>query len=319
MVTPSRTKHDESKQAITRAQGERELNPSQTHAAFEGHRERVTESSRWERLYPIHMGPGRESWSLTFTFAPELGDVTQLFPLALGGPYASDRHGVHAARDQKITLKHDSVALRIEGTKLPAWDGGVQDAILRTIASELLPSLVGAEMDRWTDTPFEDLPRRFTKSEARALVGRLIAHSGLVRVEWEMDYFSRAECANPDLEVHFHDPKQCHCTSARWHEANRFAWMPPGTYRATAAARVFSQPLARWTTENARANEILWVSPTLPVELRPSRVYRFAVGLAAERRELTEEERRFIQDPMARLASPRAALHLRLVSETSAA
>jgi len=92
------------------------MEASRIHDAFEGHRERVTESSRWERLYPIHMGPGRESWSLTFTFAPELGDVARLFPLALGGPYASDEHGVHAARGQKITLKHESVTLRIEGS-----------------------------------------------------------------------------------------------------------------------------------------------------------------------------------------------------------
>ncbi len=180
------------------------MESSQTQAAFERHREHVTESSRWERLYAIHMGACRESWTLTFTFAPELGDVARLFPQPLGGAYASDGHGVHVAGPQKVILKHDSVTLHIEGTKLPAWDGGIQDAILRTIASELLPFLVDAEMDRWTDTPFEDLPKRFTKSEAWALVGRLTAHSGLVRVEWEMDYFSKAECANPDLEVHFH-------------------------------------------------------------------------------------------------------------------
>jgi hypothetical protein len=287
--------------------------------AFEGHHARGQELARWELLLPLYLSTVAESNTLTFTFAADLGAMDRLFPTAFGPPYTVDGKRAHCAEGRRIFIKGSEVRIEMhtKDSKPAPWDSGVQDAVLRTIVTELLPSVTGAQTSRWTDSPFEEHdPAPLGPDAARKLLLRITAER--VFVEFDVDYFAPGEAANPDLEIHVHDADG-RCTEARVSTVavrSGGSWVPAGTQKVTAVARVFSQGLSRWTRERKRAHEVLWQSPTLIVELQPMRTYRFAVGVARALRVLTEEERRFLQEPEARLDSPRELLDLRLVKES---
>lgn len=287
------------------------VQPDAVQAVMQNHLAQVDEPSRWEHRYPIRMGPGWESWTLTLEFDPAVGDLAELFPIA--APYALNDRGDFVAEGKWIRICDAELSLSIAGTQLPAWDEGVQDAVLQTIATELLPFLQAATLDRTTDSPFEDLPSHWKGDQAAALVTKLAGDGRLVQVEWEIDYFRRPQCANPNLEVHFEGARHRHVASAREHALDDLVHVPVGAYEATAVARVSAQPLARWLTNGKRFNEILWTSQPLEVEIVSGFRYRFAVGLRPSKRFLTPAERRFMEDPRAKLPAPRQILHLHLL------
>jgi hypothetical protein len=288
--------------------------------AFEAYRAQGPELARWELVLPLRLG-APEGNRLSFTFASELGDVARFFPATLGAAYSTNGSGSHSASGRSVSFKGNRIAIGMSTTDShPApWDGGVQDAVLKTIATELLASLVSAERWRWTATPFEENdPPPMDAEQARALVLRITEER--VFVEFDVDYFLPGESANPDLEVHFHRGETCTqvCASTVPVRAGG-SWVPTGVNKVTAVARVSSQPLARWPRstnwKKSRAHDVLWQSPTITVDLRPMRVYRFALGIPRDQRVLTEEERQFIVQPDATLEKPRELLELRLVNE----
>jgi hypothetical protein len=298
------------------------VDPARVQAAFATHRARGPELARWELLLPLRLGAPEKN-HLSFTFASDVGDVARLFPATLGAAYSTSGSGSHSASGRSVSFKANQIAIGMSTTDShPApWDGGVQDAVLKTIATELLASLVSAERWRWTATPFEENdPPPMDAEKARALVLGITEER--VFVEFDVDYFLPGESANPDLEVHFHHGETCTqvCASTVPVRAGG-SWVPTGVHKVTAVARVSSQPLARWPRatdwKKSRAHDVLWQSAALTVDLRPMHAYRFAVGIPREQRVLTDEERRFIVQPDVKLGQPRELLQLRLVKENA--
>ena len=298
------------------------IDPARVQSAFETHRARGPELARWELVLPLRLGAPEKN-HFTFTFASDLGDVARFFPATLGAAYSTNGSGSHSASGRSVSFKGNRIAIGMSTTDShPApWDGGVQDAVLKTIATELLASLVSAERWRWTDTPFEEHdPPPMDAEHARAFVLRITEEH--VFVEFDVDYFLPGESANPDIEVHFHHGERCTQVCASTFPVRaQGSWVPTGVQKVKAVARVFSQPLARWpqTTnyKRSRAHDVLWQSPTITVDLRPMHAYRFAVGIPREQRVLTEEERQFISQPDAKLEQPRELIELRLVKESA--
>lgn len=248
-------------------------------------------------------------------FAEELGDLRRLFPDELGSHYKLENDW-YVADGRAICFRQHQIVLMVGGTldKPAPWDGGVQDALLKTVATELLPHLVGLERERWTNTPFEENdPPPMGADAARASVLELTEER--VFVEAEVDYFSQKESANPDLELWFRGTDRAFLLSAKNGGLWNHKWIPSGSYRVGVFAKVYSQPLAKWTGKNKRFDEYLWSSPIIPLELRRGRTYRFAIGLPVDKRALTEEERAFIQSPEATLPKRREILEVRVVED----
>ena len=315
------------------------VDPERVRHAFEAHLKRPLDLARWELIYPVMMGGVSETWSLTFALSPEIGDVARLFPDAFRN-YTKNEKGVHATQGRSIYFRTcaidrspyhfrpnggSEVVVSVSGNALPPWDGGAQDALLKTLATELMPYVDAAESYRWTASPFEDNdPPSMNAEKARALIARLTQEK--VLVEFETDYFTRAETANPDLAVNFHVQPVCdsRCTEQAVSDRNSSGWIASGEYRAFAYARVYSQPLCtRWPHvddfKKSRAFSVLWRSPYIAFELRPTRKYRFFVGLPKDRRSLTDEERKFIENVHAKLEHPREIIDFRLISDEPSA
>jgi hypothetical protein len=142
---------------------------------YETHRAGASRLPRWEVELGIaqYLSGVAETNSLLIRFAPQLGAVERLFPAELGPPYARDPKGYQSTDGRNLLIQGGviRVAMSSKDGKAAPWDGGVQDAVLRTIATVLLPFVVSAEKSRWTASPFEELdppPRK--GPQARELI-----------------------------------------------------------------------------------------------------------------------------------------------------
>ena len=99
---------------------------------------------------------------MTLTFTPELGEAAALFPKTFGDPYREVAHGVHTAPGRSIRVLGRDVEFGMETKDAlpPEWDGGVQDALLKAIATELLALVARITTERWTKSPFEEPPAK---------------------------------------------------------------------------------------------------------------------------------------------------------------
>jgi hypothetical protein len=136
------------------------LDPASVRQAYETHRADASRLPRWEEELGIarYLSTVAETNSFLIRFAPELGAVERLFPAELGPPYTRDPKGYQLTDGRNVLIQGGviRVAMSSKNGKAAPWDGGVQDAVLRTVATVLLPFVVSVEKSRWTASPFEE-------------------------------------------------------------------------------------------------------------------------------------------------------------------
>lgn len=221
--------------------------------------------------------------------------------------YASKDDG-YVAKGRTIALASRQLTLGVSGTTgdLPADDEKLQTRLVVLVLEQLRDLVREVGTERWTDTPFEEPPEKVRRgAEGIAYLEQLVLDTFGIQIA-EMDYYRPrlwgGDAANPEIRISVEGPRQ-RAVGARPNWIGQTTFFPPGRYRLTAAAPVFSLPEYRSTLAEF-AREPVFVSAPLEIEGAAGEIAKLRVGVPENQRRLPVAHKAFFDQWRAETKAP---------------
>ena len=244
--------------------------------SFSARRAEAREFGALDRRLDLYVDGVACSETRTFKFATDVGNMIEHFSTILSGcaeyvPVgAPSKHGGyrtwHANGGASIFLSKSTVSVTVScegGGKRPAWDGGVQTAVLAVLHDHFSCYLIGMASDRGSSSPFEDLGSEASQKEACQKLADLV--EATARLDFHATHSHPG--VNPFVDLCVGRKR---LLDARTGKA-RSGFLRPGTYVVHSEASftsydIYDRHLSKW------ARQVVCASAPLTVRLEARRI-----------------------------------------------